>query len=166
MSIQWWIYTNSTRSQGELLEFLRSFPDAAPSSEFKSPGLVEFRGHALAKICKPRRGAAISNVDSFGFIETVHVMINRVRNSNTTHLKETIYEIAIRFSDWEDTADIWFSENEVGIFKRIEGRFVVNMRKYENESLQSWLPRDFDRAITPEAALRTAEQSDEPKSRS
>ena len=165
MSIQWWIYTNSTRSQDELLEFLRSLPDATACSEFKSPGLVEFRGHALAKICKPRRGAAISNVDSFGFVETLHVMINKVRNSDTTHLKETIYELALRFSNWDKTADIWFSENEVGIFKRIDGRFVVNMKKYESESLQIWLPKAFDLAVTPDAALRTAEQSDEPKSR-
>lgn len=164
MSVQWFVYSNTTRSQQETIQFLRSIPGASESSEFKSSGLVEFRGHALAKISVPRRGSAISSGESFGFIRSYDLVFNKVRHSDSTHLRETIYEVAARFSDWDVIADIWFCENEVGIFKRINGKTVVNIHKYENANLRKWLPDEYLLAVAPEVALRTAEQSDAPKS--
>jgi hypothetical protein len=158
ISTQWWVHTNTRRTKDEVRAFLSKLPGAGQSSEFPEhrDELVEYHGHALAKIHVPMSGGAKMNLPLYGFLETLCLVFNPVRGSDQTGFRETVYRVAFAFAGWDDACDIRFSQDDRGIFVRRGGHLLVNPRQFDTPSLRSLLPASFATADPPEEDLQKA----------
>ncbi len=140
------------------MAFLRTLSGAGESSQFPEhrDSLVEYDGHALAKLYIPTSGSAKSSLPLYGFLETLCLVFNPVRGSDRTRFREAVYRVAFAFAAWDDACDIQFSEDDRGIFVRRGGHLLVNPRQFETPSLHGLLPGSFATADPPEENLQKA----------
>ncbi len=159
MSIQWRIHASTHRSKDEVRSFLSTLPGAGQSSQFpeRRGELVEFRGCALASFSIPESSGVVEkNLGIYGFRETLCITFNPVRGSDRTGFRETVYEVAFDFAKWDETCDIYFSEDERGIFTRRGGHLLINPRQFDAAELRELLPASYATADPPEHALQKA----------
>ena len=157
MSMQWYIHTNTRRTEDEILAFLRALPGAGNSTQFPHlSDLVEYRGQALVGLSIPRAGSAEYDVEYFGFLETISILVNWRRSTDRNAFRETVYRVASAFAEWDQDCDFRFTADDNGILRRRQGHYLVNPHQFETPALRALLPGRFTVADPPEHNLEKA----------
>ena len=172
MSAQWWLRWESEHGMDDIAAEIRSLPNTSDTSEFKpANNLVELRGVALAAVFPRKPNAPSDDLELYGFERNVTVRFTQVRGKSFSDFLRATYECVFHLADW-DRGDMWFSQDDRGIFVRRGGRYLINPEAFNDNGLAKFLPAVYDVADPPEVALRKlnwtesrVEQSDEPKSR-
>lgn len=158
MTVLWRIRLSEEVSVADAVQFLVQSADAShaeKSTEYKH--IVYYDSTAMFSVRPELKGSAKLDEEIIGFLPRTCVSIERVKGGGKPRelVDPIAYEVALRLANWT-SGDIFFAREETGVFKRQNGKYLVNRDKFQEEPFRSMLPEQFDYADPPGADLMKA----------